>query len=199
MGSDPVTVHVQGLVYAFLALVLFVFAPGAQTHAVAQGTSQGTAARQPVEANQDASTQTSSPDPSAPQVRAVIQTLFDGMRAGDSAAVREVFHADARLMTATDEGVQATAIDRFVAAVGNPRDDVWDERTYDVRVDVDGPMAVAWVPYAFYRGDAFSHCGVNSVQFVRTEASWQVLQLVDTRRQACDLPESVTGATSSDG
>lgn len=181
MDNDSVAAHVLRTVSALLLIAVLGVASGAPVSAVAQ--SQSAAA---------------SSDTSAMQVRAVIQKLFDGMRAGDSVAVREVFHADARLMTATDEGVRATPVDRFASAVGSPRDEVWDERTYDVRVDVDGPMAVAWVPYAFYRGDAFSHCGVNSVQFVRTEASWQVLQLVDTRRQTCDLPETVTGEEMSD-
>ncbi len=134
------------------------------------------------------------PDPTASRedsVRATIRALFDGMRAGDSAAVCRVFHSDARLMTATAEGVRVTEIGRFAEVVGSPRDDVWDERTYDVQVQVDGPMASAWVPYAFYRGDTFSHCGVNAVQFVRSDGQWRILHLVDTRRSECDFPASV--------
>lgn len=50
-----------------------------------------------------------------------------------------------------------------------------DERTYDVRVQVDGPMASAWVPCAFYRSDTFSHCGVNAVQFARSDGPWRIL------------------------
>lgn len=141
------------------------------------------------------------PDPAiTPEdsVRATIRALFDGMRAGDSTAVRRVFHPDARLMTATAEGVQATDIGRFVEAVGSPRDDVWDERTYDVQVRMDGPLAAAWVPYAFYRGDAFSHCGVNTVQFARSDGQWRILHLVDTRRSDCDLPASVREGKSSE-
>lgn len=125
-------------------------------------------------------------------VRATIRALFDGMRAGDSTAVRRVFHPDARLMTATAEDVRMTDIGQFVEAVGRPRDEVWDERTYDFRVRVDGPMASAWVPYAFYRGDTFSHCGVNAVQFARSDGQWRILHLVDTRRSECDLPAPVT-------
>lgn len=124
-------------------------------------------------------------DTAEASVRATIQELFDGMRAGDADVVREVFHPEARLFTATADTLRGTDIERFAEAVGAPRDEVWDERTHDVTVDVDGPMASAWVPYVFYRGDTFSHCGINAVQLVWHQNRWQILQLVDTRREDC--------------
>ncbi|PEN13661.1 hypothetical protein CRI94_08720 [Longibacter salinarum] len=125
-------------------------------------------------------------------VRGAIEALFDGMRAGDASAVREAFHDDARLFTATADSLRSGNIESFAEAVGSPRDQVWDERTYEVTVDIDGPMASAWVPYAFYLGDELSHCGVNAVQLVKGNGQWKILQLVDTRRTECDLPDSVT-------
>ncbi|MEF8795456.1 MAG: nuclear transport factor 2 family protein [Salinivenus sp.] len=131
----------------------------------------------------------------ADAVRATIDALFDGMRAGDSAAVRAVFHDDARLHTALGpadtSAVSATSVDAFAEAVGQPRDRVWDERIWDVEIRVDGPLASAWVPYVFYRGDERSHCGVNAVQLVRTDAGWRLLQLTDTRRPDCTVPPEV--------
>ena len=133
-------------------------------------------------------------DPSK-AVRARIDALFDGMRAGDSTAVRSVFHSDARLHTALGPSdttaLESTPIDGFVAAVGQPHERVWDERVWDVEIRVDGPLASAWVPYVFYLGDERSHCGVNAMQFVHTEAGWKILQLIDTRRQECDVPAEV--------
>jgi len=131
----------------------------------------------------------------AQAVRATIDALFDGMRAGDSAAVRAVFHEDARLYTAREPSdsaaVQSTPVDTFVAAVGQPRETVWDERIWDVDIRVDGPLATAWVPYVFYLGNERSHCGVNAVQLVRQEDGWAILQLTDTRRDECDVPAEV--------
>lgn len=129
------------------------------------------------------------------QVRATIDGLFDAMRAGDSAAVRAAFHPEARLQTAIGpsdtSSVQATPVEAFVAAVGQPRDEVWDERIWDVDIQVDGPLASAWVPYVFYVGTERSHCGVNAVQLVRGEDGWRILQLTDTRRETCDVPAAV--------
>ena len=128
-------------------------------------------------------------------VRAALDALFAGMRAGDSTAVRDVFHDGARLYTAVGPsdtaGVSQTPVDAFVESVGQPRERVWDERTWNVEVRVDGPLASAWVPYVFYRGDERSHCGVNAVQLVRGPDGWRILQLTDTRRQACDVPPEV--------
>lgn len=142
------------------------------------------------------------PDPPAPpsdsaarHVRSTLDRLFDGMRAGDSAAVRAVFHEDARLVTALGpsdtSAVRTTAVDTFVEAVGQSRDAVWDERIWDVTIQVDGPLASAWVPYVFYVGTERSHCGVNAVQLVRQDTGWKILHLTDTRRQTCDVPPGV--------
>ncbi|MEX1055128.1 MAG: nuclear transport factor 2 family protein [Rhodothermales bacterium] len=118
--------------------------------------------------------------------RAVIDRMFDGMRSGDSTMVRSVFHSDARLMTTfTREGkpmLQTGSIDGFVKAVGTPHDEVWDERIWDVEINVDDNLASAWMKYAFYLGNTFSHCGVNAFQLAKTESGWKVIQVADTRR-----------------
>jgi len=135
------------------------------------------------------------PSRNAAQVRATIDALFDGMRAGDSSAVRAVFHENARLHTALgpsdSTAVRTTAIDAFVEAVGQPHEKVWDERVWDVEIRIDGSLASAWVPYAFYLGDELSHCGVNAVQLVQRSDGWKILQLTDTRRPECDVPAEV--------
>jgi len=128
-------------------------------------------------------------------VLAVVQQLFDGMRAGDSTAVRGVFADGARMQSVgLEEGepiLRLGSVDRFVEAVGRPRDAVWDERIWDPIVRVDGPMAMAWTPYAFYLGDTLSHCGVNAFHLIRRGDAWNVFYLVDTRRQDCEIPPEV--------
>lgn len=119
-------------------------------------------------------------------VERVIERLFDGMRAADSAMVRSVFHPDARLATsAMREGqpvVSTAPLDGFIQAVGGAME-VWDERLHRIDVRVDGNLASAWMTYSFYRGEEFSHCGVNAMHLVRTGEGWRILQLTDTRRR----------------
>ena len=123
------------------------------------------------------------------EVRQVVEKLFNGMRAGDSAAVRSTFHPQARLQTtAVRQGepvIRTDSMDAFVRAVGTPRAEVWDERVSNLEIRTDGELATAWMDYAFYRGNTFSHCGVNALQFFRSKEGWKIIQIADTRRREC--------------
>lgn len=128
-------------------------------------------------------------------VMAVVESMFDAMRAGDSAAMRAVLHPTA---TGTSVSVQdgvptltrEESLDGFVQAVGTPHEEVWDERIWDAEVRVDGNLATAWMKYAFYLGDQFSHCGVDAFQLFKGEDGWKVFHIADTRRrEGCDTPE----------
>ncbi|NNE34322.1 MAG: DUF4440 domain-containing protein [Rhodothermales bacterium] len=129
--------------------------------------------------------------------RAAIDALFDAMRAADGDAVRAVFAENARLMSTGDrEGVpfiRETPIEAFAGAVDKAAVGSWDERIWDVMIQVDGNLAAAWVPYAFYHDGNLTHCGVNSVQIARMEAGWKIVQLTDTRQsEGCEIPDDVT-------
>lgn len=56
---------------------------------------------------------------------------------------------------------------------------------------MDGPLATAWTPYAFYLGDTLSHCGTNAFQLAKLKDDWKIIQITDTRRKDCDVPERV--------
>lgn len=122
------------------------------------------------------------------KIIAVVQRLFDGMRAGDSSMVRSVFDARVRLITVAERnGKIATTVetsaDNFARAVGTPHADVWDERFRNPKVEIDGALASVWVDYAFFRGPTFSHCGVDHFLLTRNDAgAWLILELADTRR-----------------
>lgn len=127
------------------------------------------------------------PDPERAAVLAAVHRLFDGMRAGDSAAVRAVFHPAAFLATAVvREGtpqLQVDKLDEFVQAVGTPHEEIWDERVHGEEVRIDGALATVWTEYSFYAGGKFSHCGVDAFQLARSVAGWRIIALTDTRRR----------------
>ena len=137
-----------------------------------------------------ANAQSASADESEP-VMAPIHALFDGMRAADTSAVRAAFHPMATLQTVGKNrdgvmGVYETPLDRFVAAMAGEHP-VYDERLGDAEVHIDGDLAAVWVPYSFYVGDEFSHCGTNAFQLARTGGAWSILHVTDTRRpDNCD-------------
>ncbi len=122
-------------------------------------------------------------------VRAVIDKLFDSMRAGDSTMVSAAFYEGALMGRATDEGYGTGSNARFLNALGTPHDQVWDERIWDVKILVDQRLASAWMEYAFYLGEDLHHCGVNSMQLYKTDDGWKIAYLVDTNRGTnCEIP-----------
>ncbi len=128
-------------------------------------------------------------------VRTVIGRLFDGMHAGDSTAVRSTFAPSMRLMTVMRRDGEVVVPRRPQAASWRP----WERRTSrsgGTEVRVDGPLAAAWVPYAFYLGDRLSHCGTNAFQLAKLGGAWKILQITDTRRTDCGdfVPERVQKA-----
>lgn len=124
-----------------------------------------------------------------PEIMAVVQRLFDGMRAGDSAMVRSVFHPQVRLLSVGNgkEGnvrlnVEPSA-EGFVQAVGMSHPQRWDERFTNERVEIDGPLASVWVDYTFHLGDKLSHCGIDHFLLVQgDDGKWSIISLADTRR-----------------
>jgi Putative lumazine-binding len=124
------------------------------------------------------------------QIEQVIQNLFDGMRKADSSLVRPLFHPDA-VMGSIGVNKDTKTFFRFegkpegfISAVGTPHADIWDERIGKMSIAIDGEMATAWVPYQFYRGSVFSHCGVNAFTLVKLETGWVIVSIIDTRRKS---------------
>lgn len=119
---------------------------------------------------------------------AVVNELFDAMRAGDSARVRAVFHPQMTALMSSDVGrdgvarVRSTPVDAFVKMVGTPRAEVYDERLFNPRTLIDGTLASVWVDYSFWVGKTFSHCGVDIFHIAKVGEAWKIIALSDTRR-----------------
>jgi hypothetical protein len=134
-----------------------------------------------------------SPGSGAAEVVAVVTALFDAMREADGDAAARLFHPQARLESVGRRDgevvLRSDPADDFVRAIGTPRDEVWDERIWNVEVRIDDALATAWMDYAFFRGDEYSHCGVNAFTLVRVREGWRITHIVDTRRtEGCEPP-----------
>jgi ketosteroid isomerase-like protein len=120
------------------------------------------------------------------EVEEVITQLFDAMRENDMQKAADVFYESMQLSTVMDRGegvelVHSNPAD-FLEAIGRPKDDIWDEHYSDLKIHVDGDLASAWMNYRFYRGEEFSHCGVNAIKFIRTGEGWKMFSITDTRK-----------------
>jgi uncharacterized protein (TIGR02246 family) len=137
------------------------------------------------------------------EVRAVIDRMFDAMRRGDGAAMAPIFHPTARLQSVgvargTGEPMlHSDSIAAFVRTVAAPHTQVYDERISDVRIQVDGNFATAWMNYSFYLvtdgTGQISHCGINAFHLFRATDGWKVTQITDTRRRE-GCPELPAGS-----
>lgn len=131
----------------------------------------------------------------------VIKTLFDAMRMGDTTMLRSTFDPQMRLMTVyvDKEGnpkIHTGSADEFIASIGQPHEEIYDEKIWNYHVQIDGLLATAWTKYTFYLGDKMSHCGVNAFQLFKSAAGWKIIQITDTRnKEGCQTAEDQPEAT----
>ena len=118
-------------------------------------------------------------------VVATVQRLFDAMRAKDTAAFREIFEPNAKLvgMRTRQNGEQVVQVlpwDRFGAFMASDTRGPWIERAWSPEVRVRGTLATVWAEYDFHFGQTPSHCGVDAVQLLKTPSGWKIVSIADT-------------------
>ncbi|AXT19854.1 nuclear transport factor 2 family protein [Flavobacteriaceae bacterium AU392] len=123
------------------------------------------------------------------EVKAAIDTFFEGFHKGDTLLMKSVMKGDFTTQTAfkNQKGeniLQTGDSSQLVNAIANrPADQKWDERLLSYSIQVDGNMANAWTPYEFWFNGEFRHCGVNSFQLFNDNGQWKIIYLIDTRRR----------------
>ncbi|MBE1301407.1 MAG: hypothetical protein GJ680_16085 [Alteromonadaceae bacterium] len=119
-----------------------------------------------------------------------IYQLFDGMRESDGDKVRNAFFPEAVFHRAHAKFKTGGSPEQFAQAVAKATDQIWDEKIWDVEIQVNDKLASVWTQFAFYLDDKLSHCGVNSFQLYQFEDGWKIIYLVDTFQKApCNVPE----------
>lgn len=122
------------------------------------------------------------------EIRKVIDIFFHSLKVGDSAQMATILHDNISLGTTfnTQAGVPAYQVEtkqELLDAVGTPHIELWNEKISNVAIYCDDNLATAWMDYNFYLNDTFSHCGVNSFGFIKTEKGWMIISIIDTRRK----------------
>jgi cyanophycinase len=119
-------------------------------------------------------------------VTAVMNRLFDAMRAQDTAAIRLLAHPELRLFVPGEQhgapALRVATLDEFIASVAAATERL-DERALAPEIRVDGNLAAIWTYYDFRRGDDFSHCGYDAFHMARTGSGWRIIGLAYTTRQ----------------
>lgn len=132
------------------------------------------------------------------EVRQVIDSFFEGMRLGDSSMIRRTFTDDVILATVFKNKQGEPVLEKeesilpFLKSIGTPHDQPYNEPIWDVVIQIDGNLAHVWCNYAFYLGNTFHHCGVDSFMLFNGKNGWKIFHLTDTRRREdCQVPEEV--------
>lgn len=130
------------------------------------------------------------------EIKQVVQELFDGMRAGDTSSMVKLFAQEEMEMKtvykdkAGQVQLNSGSLSGWMRSVGTPHDEVYDERLGAYDIQIHGDMASMQVEYYFFVGEKFSHCGVNFLQFVKTNGGWKIMNVADTRiREGCEVPD----------
>ena len=120
---------------------------------------------------------------------AVVEQLFDAMRAADSSTVRAVFAdgvTDFRRSGTSPDGEPAIGVgtlEGFVTGVGGAEVGAWDEQIVVRDAIVDDNLVTLITPYVFYFDGKLSHCGVNVFLVAKSGEDWKIVSLVDTNRR----------------
>ncbi|MEQ8415294.1 MAG: hypothetical protein RIB71_12540 [Imperialibacter sp.] len=139
------------------------------------------------------------------EVLSVVFNMFEGMRKADTTGYHKMFTPNVQLHTVMDreagkESLRSDDMTKFFEAMAKPREIMYDEPLWDIRVEIDGRLAQVWTKYAFFAGDKFSHCGVDAfLLFKDKDGYWKIFELVDTRHfgeENCNLPKKLLRALS---
>ena len=123
------------------------------------------------------------------EVKNTILKFFDAFHEQDSLAIKQLVSEDLKLQSIgkNREGITQLRSEEFSAflksIVSIPKDQKFEEKLLEFKIQIDGDMANGWTPYEFWFNEKFSHCGVNSFQLVKLDGSWKIIYLIDTRRR----------------
>lgn len=121
-------------------------------------------------------------------IKAVINKMFDAMRASDGAMLQSVFGDSAvlQVITKSKEGktiIRNESTKQFATSISGAPKGSLDERITFETIKIDANLASVWTPYSFYYNGQLSHCGANSFQVVRIDGEWKIQYIIDTRRK----------------
>jgi ketosteroid isomerase-like protein len=123
------------------------------------------------------------------EVRAILDQVFDAMRAGDDETLKSLLLPDTSLdRISPDKPVTRGDASGWIDWVGTLSPGQADEQIFDVEIHVEGPLAVAWAPFTIAIDGELRSCGVNQFTLVKHSEGWKVAYLIDTHTPEKCLP-----------
>ncbi|MGH9943643.1 MAG: nuclear transport factor 2 family protein [Pyrinomonadaceae bacterium] len=115
---------------------------------------------------------------------AVVNKLFEAMRAKDAAGIRALFTAEGRLVAFSRREGQPPSVrvfdgDSFAKLIADAKGTL-DERMPKPDMRVAGDLAEVSGRYTFHVDGRFSHCGTNAFHLTRAAAGWRIVNIAST-------------------
>jgi hypothetical protein len=106
-----------------------------------------------------------------------VQKTFNGMAAHDAAMIRSTMLPDVK-----DQDVPgpSTLVEDFASRIASIKVDIAERFTQQPSVSIRGRIAVVWGEYEFWRDGKFDHCGIDSVNLLKTAEGWKIAAIVFT-------------------
>jgi hypothetical protein len=163
-----------------LCLLVLVACASAAPPTAAPSTAQTPVASAPVAVVSD----------EAPAVLAVIQRLYDGMRARDTLLMRSSLHTDARFFVTSTTNRQPLTrmvpLEVYLGSISGSAERLDPQATAPPEIRVRGNIATAWIPFVMKRNGNLSHCGLDAFQLALTPIGWRIIQLFEMQqREGC--------------
>jgi hypothetical protein len=122
--------------------------------------------------------QTAAPSADRDAILATVQKFFDTMAAKDAVEARRILMPGGRIFfVVPDENnqptVRARTFEEYLDRLPGQKQKLL-ERFWNPDVRIHGFIAVVWAPYDFWTDGKFSHCGVDSFDFVKTPEGWKI-------------------------
>ncbi len=131
------------------------------------------------------------------ELKETVQNFFQVMYRQDTAALRQFFVPAATLFTYSydvkgNPRAKGESLSEFINGVSFLGESRAEERLTGWQCLIDAGIAAIWTPYEFYYDGKFSHCGVDSWQWMLIQGEWKITQLTDTRRKTNCPDEELT-------
>ncbi|NQZ24583.1 MAG: hypothetical protein HRT53_21375 [Colwellia sp.] len=112
-------------------------------------------------------------------IHKAIDNTFDAMRNHNGKKFLAQFTQQAILERANiNNEIETLSLNKFSEFINSTKKHL-DEQTFDIKINISGNLASAWVPFVFYLDGRLSHCGVNSFQLIKQQEQWKVRYLID--------------------
>ena len=116
-----------------------------------------------------------------------INRLFTAMNEADPESLQDAFYSEASMFTVYKKNDSTQLVkgelSKFIEGISKAQPGMLEEKIWNLKIEIDPPLAQVWCDYALYVNSQFHHCGVDAFQLIQTSAGWKIFEVADTRRK----------------